>query len=149
MRVYKYEVTREYVGDGSELYQVSMPQVVANFLESRMLHKMPEEHFYVILLDTRNNVVGYHEVSKGLVDRSHVHPREVFRVAILENASKIIIAHNHPSGFMNPSTQDISMTKTLVEAGELLGIKIMDHIIVAEILGDFEFISMREKGYVS
>lgn len=147
MEIYKYEVSRHYVGDGEALYQISMPETAAEYLKKLGLHKKPEEHFYVLLLNVKNQVVGYHEVSKGLLDRSHVHPREVFRVAILNNASKIILAHNHPSGDTTPSKQDMESTSNMVKAGELLGIKVIDHIIVAENLGNFNHTSMRSAGH--
>ena len=146
MNIYKYEVTREYVGDGEEMYQVNKSDAVTKFLKDRKVHMLPEEHFYVILLDTRNHIVGYHEVTKGLLDRSHVHPREVFRVAIIENASKVILCHNHPSGDPSPSKQDIESTTNLVEAGGILGIKVLDHIIVTERLGLFKSASMADMG---
>ena len=90
-----------------------------------------KEHFYTIHLDTRNRVKLVEVVSIGTVNAALVHPREVFRRAVQEGAVSIILAHNHPSGDTSPSDEDISMTRKLVEAGRILGIAVLDHIIVS------------------
>lgn len=89
-----------------------------------------EEIFVIACLDTSGNVTGIHEVSRGIVNSSLVHPREVFKRALLNNASGIICCHNHPSGSLNPSKEDIQLTERLVGVGKLIGIPILDHIIV-------------------
>lgn len=101
-----------------------------------------EEVFILITLNTKNIVTGYFEVHRGTINTSLVHPREVFKRALLNNASNIIVAHNHPSGDPNPSKEDIQITERLKEAGNLLGINLLDHIIV----GDDKYISLKEKG---
>lgn len=101
-----------------------------------------EEVFILITLNTKNIVTGYFEVHRGTINTSLVHPREVFKRALLNNASNIIVAHNHPSGDPNPSKEDIQITERLKEAGNLLGINLIDHIIV----GDDKYISLKEKG---
>jgi DNA repair protein RadC len=88
------------------------------------------EHFLTILLDGSHRVVGIDEVTVGIMNASLVHPREVFKSAILANAGAIIAAHNHPSGDLRPSSEDRAVTKRLVEAGTLLGIRVLDHVIV-------------------
>ena len=101
-----------------------------------------EEVFILITLNTKNIVTGYFEVHRGTINTSLVHPREVFKRALLNNASNIMVAHNHPSGDPNPSKEDIQITERLKEAGNLLGINLLDHIIV----GDDKYISLKEKG---
>ena len=101
-----------------------------------------EEVFILITLNTKNIVTGYFEVHRGTINSSLVHPREVFKRALLNNASNIMVAHNHPSGDPNPSKEDIQITERLKEAGNLLGINLLDHIIV----GDDKYISLKEKG---
>jgi DNA repair protein RadC len=90
------------------------------------------EHCVVVLLDARHKVIGLNTVSIGTVSASLVHPREVFKPAILANASAIILAHNHPSGKLEPSEHDVELTRRLIEAGKLLGIELMDHLILCE-----------------
>lgn len=91
-----------------------------------------EEHFYVIMLNNQNNIIAEQEISKGILDASIIHPREVFKPAIKNSASKIILIHNHPSGNPEPSREDIDITERLVSAGEELGIKVLDHVIVGK-----------------
>ncbi|HLC23692.1 MAG TPA: DNA repair protein RadC [Dehalococcoidia bacterium] len=106
-----------------------------------------KEHFYTVLLDTRGRVIGTHEVSMGSLDSSIVHPREalqsaVFQKAIKGTAASVIFVHNHPSGDPRPSEEDIKLTKRLVEAGNIVGIEVLDHLIVC----DSDYISMKAKG---
>jgi len=84
----------------------------------------------VLMLDGKNRIVSIHQVSQGSLNQSVVHPREVFKAAILSNAAAVVLAHNHPSGDSAPSREDIEITKRLKEAGEILGIKVLDHVIV-------------------
>ena len=101
-----------------------------------------EEVFILITLNTKNIITGYFEVHRGTINTSLVHPREVFKRALLNNASNIMVAHNHPSGDPNPSKEDIQITERLKEAGNLLGINLLDHIIV----GEDKYMSLKEKG---
>lgn len=89
------------------------------------------EHFLVLLLNARHEVIGKETVSVGSLNASIVHPREVFKPAVLHSAASIVLAHNHPSGDPEPSEEDLSITKRLKEAGELLGIQVLDHVVVA------------------
>lgn len=89
-----------------------------------------QEHFYIIILSTRNHIIGEHLVSKGVLDAAIIELREVFRPAIKNSASRIIIIHNHPSGDPTPSPEDIDITKRLIEAGNTLNIKLLDHVIM-------------------
>ena len=92
----------------------------------------PSELFGVFMLNSRNIAMGWHVVSRGTLTASLVHPREVFRAAIIENAASVILVHNHPSGNAKPSNEDRSVTKRIAAAGRLLGVKVLDHVIVAE-----------------
>ncbi|MAI79765.1 MAG: hypothetical protein CL917_12540 [Deltaproteobacteria bacterium] len=96
------------------------------------LRRLREEHCFVLILDGRNRVIRESQVSVGTLTSSLVHPREVFRVAVRDAAASLILVHNHPSGDPAPSRQDLDMTRRLVEVGHLLGIRLVDHIIVAE-----------------
>lgn len=92
----------------------------------------PQEVFAVMVLDTKNIVTGISKITMGTLDSSLVHPREVFRYALLEGASSIILGHNHPSGNPTPSQQDIAVTDRLKEVGNLIGIDVLDHIVVGD-----------------
>jgi len=100
-----------------------------------------KEHFLVLCLDTRNHLIKTNTVSIGSLDCSIVHPREVFKEAISSCAASVIFIHNHPSGDATPSEDDVKMTKRLIEAGEIIGIEVLDHIIVC----DSEHLSMKAK----
>lgn len=104
------------------------------------------EVFLAVFLDIRHRPLGYHEVSRGTLTESLVHPREVFRAAIAIGAARIAVAHNHPSGDPTPSGTDIETTRRLVAAGDLLGIPLVDHIIVGEVSGKTIHVSLRESG---
>src|SRR5512133_313464 len=101
-----------------------------------------KEYFLVLLLDGKNRIIRRVQISEGSLNQSIVHPREVFSPAVKESAAAIILVHNHPTGDPSPSTEDIAITRRLREAGDIMGIKVLDHIIV----GDGEFISFVERG---
>jgi DNA repair protein RadC len=109
-----------------------------------LLKGKKKEHFLVICLDTRNHLIKTSTVSIGSLDCSIVHPREVFKDAISSSAASVIFIHNHPSGDPTPSEDDIKMTKRLIEAGEIIGIEVLDHIIVC----DSQHLSMKGKNLV-
>jgi len=119
---------------------IKSPEDLANLFKKFLSHA-DREIFLTVNLSTANTINSIHVVSVGCLDRAIIHPREVFKAAILSNAASIALAHNHPSGELNPSPEDISMTKKLVQSGELLGIKVLDHIIVA---GD-QYLSFKEQ----
>lgn len=107
------------------------------------------EVFLVICLNTKNKVIAVHRAHVGSINSSIVHPREVFKSAFLNNSASLIVAHNHPSGDPSPSQEDIHVTKRLCEAGKILGIEILDHIVVGEKRnGRINFVSLKEKGYL-
>lgn len=103
---------------------------------------LDREHFVTVTLDGKNSPIGYHTVSVGTLTASLVHPREVFKVALLENAAAILLAHNHPSGDPTPSAEDIAITQRLREAGELLGTRVLDHVV----FGDDRYVSFTDHG---
>jgi len=103
-----------------------------------------KEYFFTLHLDGKNRILCLDGVSVGSLNQSIVHPREVFKTALLSSAAGIILVHNHPTGDPSPSSEDITITRRLKEAGELLGIKVLDHVIV----GDGEYISFVERGLV-
>jgi DNA repair protein RadC len=105
----------------------------------------PVERFGVLLLDTRHRLIRAQVVSVGSADTSLAHPREVFREAAIAGAAAIVLFHNHPSGDPMPSQDDIELTRRLVAAGELLGIDVVDHVILA----DTHYCSMKESGSLS
>ena len=105
------------------------------------------ECFVVLCLDAKNGMRAAEIVTTGLLDASLVHPREVFRAAILRNSASIVLLHNHPSGDATPSTEDIRITRQLIEAGKVLDIRVVDHVIIAP--GNGAAYSMRESGVVS
>jgi DNA repair protein RadC len=103
-----------------------------------------KEHFAVMLLNTKNHIIGMPEVSVGSLSASVVHPREVFRAAIDHAAAAMILLHNHPSGDPTPSREDIAVTDRLVKAGKVMDIPVLDHIV----LGSERFTSFKEKGLI-
>ena len=110
------------------------------------LERCAQEAFNVILLNTKNQMINRVLVTLGLVDASLVHPREVFRAAIQSGASAIVLVHNHPTGDPTPSAEDIRITHQLIEAGRIIDIKVLDHIVIAR---EPPFLSMRESELVA
>lgn len=98
----------------------------------------------MLALDTKNKVIGVFTISSGSLNASIIHPRDVFQRAILSNAASVILVHNHPSGDPTPSPEDIELTRKLVEAGKMLDIAVLDHVIV----GEGKYVSMKEKGVI-
>ncbi len=101
-----------------------------------------KEHFKLVLLNTRNRIIGISTISVGTLNSSLVHPREVFKDALAHSASSIILAHNHPSDDPEPSDDDIAITRRLADAGRLMGIEVLDHIIITR----HGHTSLKEKG---
>lgn len=124
-----------------EKVECKNPGDVAGYMSARLRGKK-QEHFMTVLLDTRNRLLKTVEISVGSLDTSLAHPREVFKEAISASAASIIIVHNHPSGDCTPSSDDIELTKRLHEAGEIIGINVLDHIIVS----DSGYVSLKAKG---
>ena len=139
-------VSIKLVKESSFLYQtltISSPKDAYEMIKDQ-LQDLDREQFIIACLNTKNEPTNISVVSVGTLNKAIVHPREVFKTAILSNAASIMAFHNHPSGETTPSQQDIQLTKRLYEAGELLGIKLLDHLII----GDGSFTSLKEKGYL-
>jgi DNA repair protein RadC len=115
--------------------RVTMPQQAAEAF-CGLVGNPDRECFVALLLDSKNRITALHLVSQGSLNQSIVHPRETFKAAILANAAAVILAHNHPTGDLTPSSEDIAITRRLKDAGELLGIQVLDHIIVDTDSGD-------------
>lgn len=124
-------------------YMIKGPQDGAD-IASRFIGRDDREVFFVMCLNTKNHVVAVHRCHIGSLNASIVHPREVFKSAILNNAASVIVAHQHPSGDITPSMEDISVTKRLAEAGKLLGIEVLDHLVVNN---EGRFTSLKERGH--
>lgn len=132
--------TRRY--RGKQPPGITKPEQVARLIR-KSIRDPKREHFFAVLLTTRHAVLGVETISVGSLNASIVHPREVFRPAITAAAAAVILCHNHPSGDVSPSDDDMEITNRLADAGRLLGIEVLDHVIVA---GDSAFLSFREKG---
>jgi DNA repair protein RadC len=133
------------VKDGSQAFEnppISTPanaaEIVATYLKGA-----DREHFIVLLLNTKNRINGIHTLSIGTLNSALVHPRECFKPAILANCSAILLAHNHPSGDPSPSSEDTALTRRLVEAGKVLGIEVLDHVVIGD---EGRHYSFRERG---
>jgi len=124
-----------------EEHKISEPRDAAELVMDTM-RNLKQEHLKLIMLNTKNVVIGIKDISIGSLNSSIVHPREVFCEAIKKSSASIIICHNHPSGDPSPSNEDINVTQRLKESGKLIGIELLDHIII----GDGKYISLKEKG---
>lgn len=123
--------------------RISTPQDIADILMPKFRYEV-KEHFIIIVLDTKNQVIAMPTISIGTLNTSVVHPREVFNEALKYPTSSIILAHNHPSGDSSPSTEDINITYRLVKCGKILDIEVLDHIII----GDNTYTSMKMQGLI-
>jgi DNA repair protein RadC len=125
-------------------YKITSPgDAVIIGKEFMRIHEEPEEYMYMICMNTKNKVIGVFEISHGTVNASLVSPREVFQKALLANATSIIVMHNHPSGDSRASREDIEVTKRLAEAGKVVGVELLDHIIVGD-----GYSSLKEAGHL-
>ena len=126
-----------------EKFTIRSPKDAATYLMQDMT-SLNQEHFVALFLNVKNQILHKQTIFIGSLNASIVHPREIFREAVKRSAASIICAHNHPSGNPAPSTEDIDVTKRLYEAGVIMGIELLDHVII----GDHQFISLKEKGYM-
>ncbi|WP_212973169.1 DNA repair protein RadC [Bacillus sp. J14TS2] len=124
-------------------YVIKSPEDGANYVMNDMRF-LTQEHFVVLYLNTKNQVVHRQTIFIGSLNASIVHPREVFKEAFRRAAATVICFHNHPSGDPTPSREDIEVTRRLAECGKMLGIEVLDHVII----GDKKYVSMKEKGYM-
>lgn len=123
------ELGRRANKNSSGLAQITSPQDIYSVLQNDMAH-LRQENFKAVLLNTKNMIIGIEDISLGTINASLVHAREVFRAAIVKNAYSIVLVHNHPSSDPAPSESDRKITEYLTKVGELLGIKVLDHIII-------------------
>lgn len=114
-----------------KIIKISSSEDIYNYLKNELADKK-NEYFYAILLDTKNVIISKEVISMGILDASLVHPREAFKLAVKKSAKSIIFAHNHPSGDYTPSNDDFKTTQRLVQAGEILDIEVLDHIIIGK-----------------
>ena len=140
----KYKLT--VVKESSSKYEISniisSPKDIVNVLTHVLkIQEEAEEIFVLITLDTKNKITGIFEVSRGSIDSSIVHPREVLKRALLNNSANIVVAHNHPSEDPTPSKNDINITLRLKEASDLIGINLLDHVII----GGSRYCSLHEE----
>jgi DNA repair protein RadC len=126
-----------------ERKQIRSPVDVFNAV-GEYLADADREYFLTLMLSTKNNITGVNVASIGTLNSSLVHPREVFKAAILANAASVVLVHVHPSGDPTPSAEDLEITKRLVEAGKIIGIEIIDHVVI----GDGCWASLKERGNI-
>ena len=122
---------------------ITSPASIADYLMPNMRY-LEQEHLKVIVLDTKGNIKANKTIFIGTLNACTFHPREIFKVAVEESANSILLAHNHPSGDPQPSQEDIRATKQVIEAGNIMGIKVLDHLII----GDGIFVSLKEEGFI-
>ncbi len=123
----------------NEVVQIDKPHTLVSWLNLEVGYEQ-QEYFIAIYLDKQNRLISHSILFKGTLDRSVVHPREIFKEAVKRSASRIILAHNHPSGSLEPSEADLKTTEVLIDAGHMMGVFILDHLIVSE----GSYISIRE-----
>jgi DNA repair protein RadC len=136
----RQELEKESSYDG---YDIKDPQSVVKAIRLSIRDKA-KEHFKLVILNTRNRIIAITNVSTGTLSASLVHPREVFKDAIRHSASSVVLVHNHPSGDPEPSEEDLRITRRLIDAGRIIGIEVLDHIII----GKQDFRSFKEKGLI-
>ena len=139
-------VSLKMIKESSVLYanrRISKPNEIVDLLKI-FLEDCDREKLIVCCLNTKNEPTSISVVSVGSLNTSIVHPREVFKTAVMSNSASIILAHNHPSSDVTPSKEDIDITERIKQGGNILGIKLLDHLI----LGDGKYLSLLEKGYI-
>lgn len=145
MRINFYTIKQvKEKGINYNIESIHSPESVYKILRDVLeLDQEAQEKFGVLALNTKNKVVGIHIISTGSLNASIVHPREVFKSLMLNNACSFVAFHNHPSGDSTPSREDIEITKRLAEAGEIMGIDLLDHIIIGD-----HYTSLKQMGVI-
>ena len=123
------ELGKRYNQEKNSVKKITCAEDVFKLFHTRLRDKK-QEHFYIIMLNTQNSIMGEQLISRGILDASIIDPREIFKPAIRNSVSRVILVHNHPSGDSSPSSEDKMVTEKLIEAGNLLGIKVLDHVII-------------------
>ena len=150
MRVYEAITTYKVVAQ-VEFRKVDSPAKVVEYMKGAFDENPLQEAFYVLLLDRKNHAIGRQRITLGTLTGTQVHPREVFRAAILGSAAAIIVVHNHPSGDPAPSAADIQVTRQLREVSKVMDIALLDHVVIGELAADPTgkgFYSFRQTGLV-
>lgn len=138
-----FELGRRYLeGDGVSGYRITRPEDVLPLVMEWRGRK--QEYFICITLNGAGEVIERRVITVGILNQSLVHPREVFSEAITDRAASVILVHNHPSGTLEPSTQDIGITRQLIEAGSILGIRVLDHVIITK----SGYVSLKDLGHL-
>ena len=140
-----YKIEQVFIEEEAPLYRILTPFDVKDFAKGKIGNNASES-LLVMCLDTKNRVIAYSEVFKGSLNQSTAHPREIFLFAILNNSARIALAHCHPSGVAKPSENDEYFTKRIMEASDLLGIELIDHVIVTR---TDDYHSFREEGIIN
>lgn len=138
------ETSKKYDGDLKAITSTSAATLAFNDIFN--LRNQAEEVLALLCLDTKNRIIGAFEVSRGTLNSSAAHPREILKRALLMNSARIMLGHNHPSGILTPSSADNAFTERMKAAGDLVGIDLLDHIIVAN--GNGEFYSYRTETFI-
>lgn len=137
------ELGRRMARSRLDALQIRRPEDAAELLMETMRY-YDKEHFVCLFLNTKNRIMAQETVTIGILDASLVHPREVFKAALKCGAASFICAHNHPSGDPTPSPEDVSITRRLLEVGEIVGIELLDHLVI----GDNQYVSLKERGFM-
>ncbi len=135
------ELGKRYSQSKNPITKITQAKDVYNYFKSD-LENEKQENFYILLLNSKNHIIKKEFITRGVLDASIVHPREIFRPAIKNSAAKIILIHNHPSGDPQPSQEDLDITRNLIEIGKKIDIKVLDHVII----GNSSWWSWVEKG---
>ena len=138
----KIQLVKESSYSSDQRPIIRTPDDVAYIMRS-ITDLLPEEHSFVLVMSTKNKVNAIQEISIGSLNAAIIHPREVFKAAILSNGAAVIIVHNHPSGDPSPSPEDITLTSALQKAGQILDIPVLDHIIMGD---NGKYVSLKERG---
>lgn len=133
-----FEISKRLEESRGESLSITTPNAIYSLFSAKLKNEN-QERFYVVFLNTKNKLTSYKEMFVGGLDRSLVHARDIFREAVKNNAARIILVHNHPSGDPTPSAADTEVTKKIIAAGEVLGISVIDHIII----GNGSFVSLK------
>ena len=146
INIYSLRQVKDYGGlYNLQSKRISSPTVAADIIQEVFdLENQPVEHFGILTLNNKNEVVGAHTLGIGTINAAIASPREVFKAALMNNAISVILFHNHPSGDTTPSPEDLQMTKVMVDAGKIIGIEVLDHIII----GYQKYLSLNAGGFM-
>lgn len=138
---FRFGIKWNFVSEAEQRFTIRSPEDAYNYLRTKIAYEK-QEVFYVLYLNTKNQVIYERAVFKGSLNASVVHPRETYRFAVQHSAASIVCGHNYPSHDPSPSREDVNITKRLVECGKLMGIEVLDHVVVCP----GKYVSLKEKG---